>query len=200
MAGKLDGKKVAVVVTDGFEQVELTEPRKALEDAGAVVDVVSPKRDLVRGWNKKQWGDEIAVDVPLAEADPDDYDALVLPGGVMSPDALRVLPAVQKFVRSFFDDGKPVASICHGPWVLVDAHVLRGKKLTSWPSLHADLTNAGAEWLNAEVVVDHGLVTSRKPADLPAFNAKMIEEFAEGPHDEAGMKLRRGPKRSPAPM
>jgi protease I len=185
MAGKLDGKKVAIVVTDGFEQVELTSPKEALEREGATCEIVSPKEGKVKGWKHVEWGDELPVDVPLAQAKADDYDALVLPGGVMNPDKLRVLPEMRKLVKSFFDAGKPVAAICHGPWSLIDAGVIEGRKVTSWPTLETDLVNAGAEWVDEEVVVDDGLVTSRKPDDLPAFNAKMIEEFAEGLHGEA---------------
>ncbi len=185
MAGKLDGKKVAIVVTDGFEQVELTSPKEALEREGANAEIVSPKEGKVKGWKHTEWGDELPVDVPLAQAKADDYDALLLPGGVMNPDKLRVMPEVRKLVKSFFDAGKPVAAICHGPWTLIDAGVIEGRKVTSWPTLQTDLVNAGAEWVDEEVVVDDGLVTSRKPDDLPAFNAKMIEEFAEGLHGEA---------------
>jgi protease I len=185
MARKLDGKKVAIVVTDGFEQVELTSPKEALEREGAICEIVSPKEGRVWGWKHVEWGDELPVDLPLAQANADDYDALLLPGGVMNPDKLRVLPEMRKLVKSFFDAGKPVAAICHGPWSLIDAGVIEGRRVTSWPSLQADLVNAGAEWVDAEVVVDDGLVTSRKPEDLPAFNAKMIEEFAEGLHGAA---------------
>jgi protease I len=185
MAGKLDGKKVAIVVTDGFEQVELTSPKEALEREGAICEIVSPKEGKVKGWKHVEWGDELPVDVPLAQAKADDYDALMLPGGVMNPDKLRVMPEMRKLVKSFFDAGKPVAAICHGPWSLIDAGVIEGRKVTSWPTLETDLVNAGAEWVDEEVVVDDGLVTSRKPDDLPAFNAKMIEEFAEGLHGEA---------------
>lgn len=182
MAGKLDGKWVALVVTDGFEQVELTSPKQALEAEGAICEIVAPRAGTVKGWKHVEWGDELGVDVTLEEADPEDYDALVLPGGVMSPDKLRTMPEMRKLVRSFVHAGKPVAAICHGPWSLVDAGVVQGKRMTSWPSLRTDLVNAGADWVDEEVVVDNGLVTSRKPDDLPAFNAKIIEELAEGPH------------------
>jgi protease I len=182
MSGRLDGKRVAILVTDGFEQVEMTEPRKALEDAGARTDLVSPARGKVKGWQHTKWGDEFPVDVPLDAARPDDYDALVLPGGVMNPDKLRMNERAVHFVRAFFDEGKPVAAICHGPWTLIEADVVRGRTVTSWPSLKTDLKNAGANWVNREVVTDNGLVTSRKPDDLPAFNRKMIEEFGEGVH------------------
>jgi deglycase len=166
MMATLHGKKVAMLVADGFEQVEMTEPRKALEKAGAHVEIVSPKTGRVRGWQSTDWGDDFDVDVTLAAADSEDYDALVLPGGVMNPDKLRAIPEARAFVRAFFDDGKPVAAICHGPWTLVDAGVIEGKKVTSWPSLQADLGNAGASWVDQEVVVDGTLVTSRKPDDI----------------------------------
>ncbi len=174
----LEGKIVAILLTDGFEQVEMTAPRKALEDAGARTVLVSPKPDEVQGMNHHDAGSRFKVDVALADARAEQYDALLLPGGVANPDALRVLPAARAFVRTMFDSGKPVAAICHGPWTLIDAGVVQGKRMTSWPSLQADLTNAGARWVDEEVVVDDGLVTSRKPDDIPAFNGKMIEEFA----------------------
>jgi len=179
---QLDGKTVAILVADGFEQVELTEPRKALEAAGARTQIISPADGKVKGWNHTQWGDIFPVDVPLSQANPDDYDALLLPGGVMNPDKLRQNPDATQFVRAFFDSAKPVAAICHGPWTLIDAGVVDGRKLTSYGSIQADLKNAGARWVDEEVVVDQGLVTSRKPDDIPAFNRKMIEEFAEGRH------------------
>lgn len=182
MAQELEGKKVAILVTDGFEQMELIEPKLALEEAGAETEVVSPKPDWVKGWNRKEWGDVVAVNRNLFAADPEDYDALLLPGGVMNPDHLRRNEHALRFVKAFFDAGKPVAAICHGPWTLIDAGVVRGRKLTSYESLQTDLKNAGAEWVDEEVVVDNGLVTSRKPDDIPAFNQKMIEEFAEGKH------------------
>jgi len=182
MPAQLDGKRVAILVTDGFEQVEMTEPRKAMDGAGAQTDLVSPARGKVKGWQHTKWGDEFPVEVPLEQANPDDYDALVLPGGVMNPDKLRMNEDAVHFVRAFFDAGKPVAAICHGPWTLIEADVVRGRTLTSWPSLQTDLRNAGANWVDREVVTDNGLVTSRKPDDLPAFNRKMIEEFAEGAH------------------
>jgi deglycase len=185
MSGKLKGKKVAILVDNGFEQVELTEPKRALEKAGATPSIVSPQSPTVRGWQMTDWGDEFPVDVPLEKAKADDFDALVLPGGVMNPDHLRTNDHACDFVRAFFDDGKPVAAICHGPWTLIDAGVVRDRKMTSYPSIRTDLENAGARWVDAEVVVDHGLVTSRKPDDLPAFNRKMIEEIAEGAHHVA---------------
>ncbi|MGH8496194.1 MAG: type 1 glutamine amidotransferase domain-containing protein [Gammaproteobacteria bacterium] len=185
MAQALKGKKVAILVENGFEQVELTEPRKALEQAGAQTQVVSPAEGKVKGWNHTQWGEEIPVDVRLADADAEDYDALLLPGGVMNPDKLRWNDAALGFVSAFFDADKPVAVICHGPWTLIDAGVVEGRTITSWPSLEADLRNAGADWVDEEVVVDQGLVSSRKPDDIPAFNRKMIEEFAEGRHQRS---------------
>ncbi len=181
---KLDGKKVAIVVTDGFEQVELTGPRTALEEEGAETVIVSPKADHVKGWNHTEWGERFDVDVVIGEADPSDYDALVLPGGQMNPDKLRLEPEVIAFVKSFFDEGKPVGAICHGPWLLIDAGVAEGRRMTAWPSIRIDLRNAGAEVVDEEVVVDRGLVTSRNPDDIPAFSAKLIEEIAEGGHDE----------------
>jgi protease I len=182
MSDKLKGKRVAILATDGVEQVELLEPQKALKEAGAKTDVISPKDGKIKGWNHTEWGQEIPVDVNLKSADQNNYDALVLPGGVMNPDHLRMDPAAVQFVKSFFETGKPVGAICHGPWLLVEADVIRGRKLTSWPSLRTDIRNAGGEWTDQEVVTDHGLVTSRKPADIPAFNRKIIEEFAEGKH------------------
>lgn len=179
MAQELNGKKIAILVTDGFEQVELTRPKEALEEAGAKVDVISSK-DWVKAWHRTEWGDEFPISVKLAVATPDDYDALLLPGGVMNPDKLRRDAQALKFVRAFFDVGKPVAAICHGPWILIDAGVAQGRKLTSYESIQTDLRNAGAEWVDEEVVVDNGLVTSRTPDDIPAFNRKIIEVFAQG--------------------
>lgn len=179
MVDQLNGVRVAIVVTDGFEQVELTEPRKALEAAGAKTTLVSPKSGSVRGWKFTEWGDDLPVDAELSKVKPDDFDALLLPGGVINPDALRVDKAVVAFVKSFFDSGKPVASICHGPWTLINAGVVKGREMTSWPSLEMDLRNAGANWVDREVVVDRGLVTSRKPDDLPAFNREMTKLFAQ---------------------
>jgi protease I len=180
---KISGKRVAILATDGVEQSELTEPRKALDDAGARTILVSPKPDVVKAWQHDHWGDEISVDVPLTKARADNFDALVLPGGVMNPDRLRMDPDAVNFVKDFFAAGKPVAAICHGPWLLVEAGVLNGKTVTSWPSLQTDIRNAGGDWVDREVVTDEGLVTSRKPDDIPAFNRKMIEEFAEGFHE-----------------
>lgn len=182
MAGTLSGKRVAILATDGVEQEELERPREALERAGAETRVVSPADGKVRAWQHDHWGQEIAVDVPVQNATAADFDALLIPGGVMSPDRLRMNDKAVDLVRSFFQQTKPVAAICHGPWMLVEANVVKGREVTSWPSLHTDLENAGAKWVDREVVVDQGLVTSRKPADIPAFNAKMIEEFAEGAH------------------
>jgi protease I len=185
MANELSGKRVAILVTDGFEQVELTEPRKALEQAGANTEVVSPTQGRVKGWNHTEWGDEIQVDRPLDVANAGDYDALLLPGGVMNPDSLRMNTRAVQFVKSFFTENKPVAAICHGPWLLVEADVVRNRTVTSWPSLQTDIRNAGGNWVDREVVVDNGMVTSRKPADIPAFNKKMLEEIAEGRHAAA---------------
>jgi protease I len=182
MSSQLNGKKVAILVAEGFEQVEMTQPRQAAKAAGAGTDLVSPEAGKVRAFQHDKPGDEFPVDVPLDRANADDYDALVLPGGVMNPDKLRMNDRAVRFVRSFFDAGKPVAAICHGPWTLIEADVVRGRTLTSYPSLKTDLRNAGANWVDREVVVDNGLVTSRNPGDLPAFNRKMVEEFAEGAH------------------
>ena len=184
MKHDLTGKKVAILVTEGFEQSELEEPRQALERAGAVAHIVSPKDAEVKAWDEDDFGDTFDVDVPLREARADAYDALLLPGGVMNPDKLRQIPEAVEFVKQFFAAGKPVAAICHGPQMLIEADVVRGRSVTSYPSLKTDLINAGAEWSDQPVVTDNGLVTSRKPADIPAFNEKMIEEFAEGIHDK----------------
>jgi protease I len=172
------GVRIAILVADGFEQVELLEPRKALNDASATTQVVSPAGPKVKGWNFKEWGTEIPVDVPLNEARPEDYHALLLPGGVMNPDHLRVNPKAVEFVRTFIDFGKPVAAICHGPWTLIEANAVRGRTMTSWPSLKTDLKNAGANWVDKEVVHDDWLVTSRKPDDIPAFNREIIQHFS----------------------
>jgi protease I len=180
----LQGKRVAILVAEGFEQVELTDPRKALDEAGAETRIVSPAQGEVQGWKHFDKAERFAVDVPLANAEARDFDALLLPGGVANPDQLRIIPEAIAFVRQFFEAGKPVAAICHGLWPLIDAGVVRGRKVTSWPSLKTDLQNAGANWVDQEVVTDNGLVTSRKPDDIPAFNRKMIEEFAEGVHTQ----------------
>lgn len=183
MAQNLSGRTVAVVATDGFEQSELIEPVKALKQAGATVHVVAPKSGTIQGWRHYDKGDTVPVDVALERANPSTYDALVLPGGVINPDQLRLEPKAIAFIRHFVEARKPIAAICHGPWTLIDAGGAKGRRMTSWPSLKVDLTNAGATWVDEAVVVDGGLVTSRKPDDLPAFNAKMIEEIAEGRHD-----------------
>lgn len=175
---RLSGKKIAIVVDDGFEQAELVEPRKALEEVGAQTQVISPQPEMVKGWNHTEWGDKFQVDLPLDKANPDHYDALLLPGGVMNPDRLRRNPKALEFVKAFATAGKPIAAICHGPWTLIDAGVVRGRRLTSYESLQTDLKNAGAQWVDQEVVVDGQLVTGRKPSDIPAFNEKMIERFA----------------------
>jgi len=179
---RLSGHRVAILATDGVEQVELTEPRKALDDAGATTKVVSPADGEIKAWQHDHWGDKIPVDISLADANADDFDALMLPGGVMNPDHLRQDERAVRFVREFFESGKPIAAICHGPWLLVEAGVVRGRTLTSWPSLKTDITNAGGDWVDREVATDQGLVTSRKPDDIPAFNRKMLEEFREGTH------------------
>jgi len=178
----LDGKKIAILTAEGFEQAELLEPRKALQAAGASTQVISPAQGEVQGWKHYDKAEKVRVDVPLDDADAGDFDALLLPGGVANPDQLRVLPRAVEFVRAFVESGKPIAAICHGPWTLIEAGGVKGRRMTSWPSLRTDLTNAGADWVDEEVVTDRGLVTSRKPADIPAFNRKMIEEFAEGLH------------------
>ncbi len=181
---KLAGKKVAIVAADMVERVELVEPRKALEDAGAETQLISIKPGKIRSFNHFDPADEVPVDKAVEEVDAGDYDALMIPGGVGNPDQLRGDENVVSFVRGFFQQGKPVAAICHGPWVLVEADVVRGRKVTSWPTLQTDIRNAGGNWVDEEVVVDQGLVTSRKPDDIPAFNKKMIEEFCEGVHEK----------------
>jgi protease I len=174
----LKGKRIAILATDGFEQVELTEPKKALEGAGAIVDVVSLKPGKIQGMNHHEAGDKVKVDKTLAQVSAREYDNLVLPGGVSNPDQLRMDPQAVAFVKAFFDQEKTVAAICHGPWTLIEARVVKGRKMTSWPSLKTDLKNAGATWIDDEVVDDRGLITSRKPEDIPAFNRTMIEEFS----------------------
>jgi protease I len=189
MADELNGKRIAILVADeGIEQVELVEPRKALEEAGAETDLVSPASGEVQAFDHLDKADTFPVDVVVSEANAEDYDGLVLPGGVANPDNLRTEPEAVEFVRSFFEAGKPVGAICHAPWTLIEASVVEGRTLTSFPSLQTDLRNAGAEWVDEEVVVDAGLVTSRNPDDLPAFNAKIVEEFAEGVHSEQAEK------------
>lgn len=185
----LEGCRVAILATNGFEHSELFEPKEALEDVGAEVHVVAPEAGQIKSWQSKNWGEPAHVDLSLDDANPEDYDALVLPGGVMNPDALRINPDAIDFIRAFVDAGKPIAAICHGPWTLIEADAVRGRVMTSWPSLRTDLVNAGAKWVDEEVVADKGLITSRKPADLPAFNRKMIQEFHDGRH--AGVQKKR---------
>ncbi len=186
--GKLDGKKVAILVADGFEQVEMTKPREALKAAGAQTTIVSPKAGQIQGMNHADKGDKFEVDLELKKARSGDFDALLIPGGLMNPDELRSTPEAVEFTKHFFAAGKPVAAICHGPWVLIEAGVVKGRTLTSWPAIQTDVKNAGGNWVDEEVVVDNGLVTSRKPDDIPAFNAKMIEEFCEGKHEAQAEK------------
>jgi protease I len=185
---KLKGKKVAIIAADMVEQVELVEPRKALDDAGAETVLISLKPGEIQGFNHFETADKFKVDKAIEEADASDFDALMIPGGVGNPDQLRGDENIVSFVKDFFDAGKPVAAICHGPWVLVEAAVVRDRKLTSWPTLQTDIRNAGGNWVDEQVVVDEGLVTSRKPDDIPAFNKKMIEEFCEGKHAEQRTK------------
>jgi protease I len=184
MSDQLQGKRIAfLTANEGVEQVELTRPRQAVEDAGASADLLAPEGGQVQAFNHLDKGDRFDVDRTVGAADASEYDGLVLPGGVANPDQLRTKPEAVEFVRSFFAAGKPVGVICHGPWTLVEADVVRGRTLTSWPSLRTDLRNAGAEWVDEEVHVDQGLVSSRKPDDLDAFDAKIVEEFAEGVHE-----------------
>jgi len=183
--GKLTGKRVAILTENGFEEVELTSPKKALEEAGAEVQIVSPQKEKVKAWDHDHWSIELPVDVPLEKADAEDYDALVLPGGVINPDQMRVNQDCVDFAQQFLEEGKPVAAICHGPQLLIETGMLRGRNMTSFPSIRTDLENAGVTWADMEVVIDNGLVTSRSPKDLDAFNAKMIDEIAEGVHDPA---------------
>jgi protease I len=194
--GTLQGKKVAILATDGFEEDELLKPLHALEAAGAQVDVISPGGGWIRGWKHGEWGEEVAVDVELADARIDDYDGLVLPGGVMSPDRLRITPEAVAFVRDFIARGKPIAAICHGPWTLIEANGVRGRRLTSWPSLRTDLVNAGAVWVDEPCVVDDGLITSRNPDDLRAFDAALVVEFSRSGRRE---RAKGGVERSAAP-
>jgi protease I len=176
----LKGKKIAMLATDGFELVELTEPKKALEQAGATVHVIAPKSGEIRGFNHLDPGAWVKVDKTLDQVKPDDYDNLVLPGGVANPDQLRTNPKAVAFVKAFVENGKTVAAICHGPWTLIEAGAVKGRTLTSWPSLKTDIANAGGKWVDQQVQSDKGLITSRKPDDLPAFNKQMIEEFSAG--------------------
>lgn len=186
MPNNLQGKTIAILATDGFEQSELMKPKKALEEAGARTQVVSPAGGKIKGWDRKDWGEEVPVDITLDSADPARYDALLLPGGVMNPDQLRMNPAAVRFVKHFFEHAKPVAAICHGPWMLVEAGAVQGRTVTSWPSLKTDIRNAGGTWVDEEVVLSNGVVTSRKPDDIPAFNRQMIDLFSKG----AGMSGR----------
>jgi protease I len=179
MTQKLQGKKIAILATDGFEQVELTEPKKAFEEAGATVHVISVKPGQIKGWKQTDWGDNTKVDKVLGEAKPTDYDGLVLPGGQINPDKLRIEPKAVAFVTEFFNSGKPIGAICHGPWLLVEANVLKHRTLTSWPSVRTDIRNAGGHWVDEPVVTDQNLTTSRKPDDLPAFNERLIREFSK---------------------
>jgi protease I len=177
---KLQGKRVAILATDGFEQAELLEPRKALDDAGAETKVISLKSGKIKGWKHTDWGQEVQVDETIDQARADAFDALVLPGGVINPDKLRMEPKAVAFVKSFFDANKPVAAICHGPWTVIEAGVAKGRKIASWPSLKTDVRNAGAEWVDSEAVTDGNLVTARKPDDIPAFNHALIELISTG--------------------
>ncbi len=192
MADNLQGKRVAFLFTEGVEQVELTEPLEAVRSAGGDAELISLEEGEVEMWQHFDKGDKITAEKAVADVNPDDYDGLVLPGGVANPDQLRADENAVRFVRGFFEQGKPVAAICHGPWLLAEADVVRGKTVTSWPSLKTDLRNAGANWVDEEVVVDKGLVTSRKPDDLPAFCAKLVEEIAEGRHPEILSKAASG--------
>jgi protease I len=178
MPSNLSGKNIAILATDGFEQAELIEPRKALDQAGARTVVIAPKDGSIKGWSLKEWGDSVRVDQTLEQANPKDFDALVLPGGVMNPDHLRIEPKAVEFVRNFAATGRPVAAICHGPWMLVEAGVVKGKTVTSWPSIKTDLINGGAKWVDQEVVSDGQIITSRKPDDIPAFSRTLIDQVS----------------------
>ncbi|MFY9744288.1 MAG: type 1 glutamine amidotransferase domain-containing protein [Candidatus Sulfotelmatobacter sp.] len=180
MANTLQGKRIAILATDGFEQSELIKPKQALEEAGASAQVVSPKDNKIKGWDTKDWGKEVPVDISLKSANASEYDALLLPGGVQNPDHLRMMPEAVEFVKHFVDQGKPIAAICHGPWMLVEADAVRGRTVTSWPSLKTDIQNAGGSWVDEQVVLSNGIVTSRKPDDIPAFNREMIDLFSKG--------------------
>jgi len=182
MNDKLHDKRIAILATDGFEQSELEEPLNALEEAGAEVQIVSIKSGRIEGMRHEERGDSVEVDTTLDDADVNDFDALMIPGGLINPDTLRANRKAIEFVRSFAREGKPIAAICHGPWLLIEAGLVRGRRLTSWPNIRTDIENAGGEWVDEEVVVDNGIVTSRSPDDIPAFNEKMIEEFAQGRH------------------
>jgi protease I len=182
MANKLEGKRIAILVEEGFELEELEKPRAALQEAGAETHIISPKSGQIKAWAHTGWGDSFTVDKELSQAQAQDYDGLLLPGGVLNPDKLRMNKEAVRLVQDFYQAGKPIAAICHGPWLLAEAGIVKGRTLTSYPSIQTDLKNAGATWVDEEVVTDKGVVTSRKPADIPAFNRKMIEEFAEGVH------------------
>ena len=186
MTKNIQGKKVAILTENGFEEVELTSPKKALEDAGAIVHIVSPQKEKVLAWNHDHWSIDLPVDVTLAEAKPEDYDALVLPGGVLNPDKARMNKDCVAFAQHFLEQGKPLAAICHGPQLLIETGMISGREMTSYPSIKTDVVNAGVTWVDKEVVVDNGLITSRSPKDLEAFNKKMIEEIAEGRHATTG--------------
>jgi deglycase len=181
MSGELKGRKIAILATDGFEQVELTDPKKNVENAGATAEVLSVKDGSIKGWRFTDWGESVRVDKQVSKANADDYDALILPGGQINPDKLRMETSAVEFVKKFVQSGKPVAAICHGPWMLVEAGVVKGKTATSWPSIRTDLINAGAKWVDKEVVEDGNLITSRKPDDIPAFSKKVIEVVAKRP-------------------
>ncbi|MGH9559905.1 MAG: type 1 glutamine amidotransferase domain-containing protein [Terracidiphilus sp.] len=185
MPSNLSGKKIAILATDGFEQVELTEPRKALDEAGAKTVVIAPKEGEIKGWDRTEWGETVDVDKALDQVSPEEFDALLLPGGVMNPDHLRMDPDAVEFVRKFAASGKPLAAICHGPWLLVEAGVVKGKTVTSWPSLRTDLVNAGAKWIDQEVVTDGQFITSRKPGDIPAFSRRLIDAITHGAAQDA---------------
>ena len=182
MNEKVQGKKVAILATDGFEESELIETKRMLEDAGLQTIVVSPQAGKIKAWKHTEWGQEVQVDQTLEQSEASDFDALMIPGGVMNPDKLRMEPKAVEFVRAMFESGKPIGAICHGPWLLVEADALRGRKATSYSAIRTDLINAGANWLDQEVVTDQGIVTSRKPDDIPAFSKKLIEEIGEGTH------------------
>lgn len=186
MARNIKGKKVAVLTENGFEEVELTSPKKVLEEAGAIVHIISPQTDKVKAWDHDHWSIELPVDVPLSKANPEDYDALLLPGGVMNPDTLRLNKEAVSFAQHFLEQGKPLAAICHGPQLLIETGMISGREMTSYQSVQTDLKNAGVVWVDKEVVVDNGLVTSRSPKDLEAFNNKLVEEISEGRHATTG--------------
>lgn len=186
MTRNIKGKKVAVLTENGFEEVELTSPKRVLEEAGAIVHIISPQKDKVKAWNHDHWSIELPVDVPLSEARPEDYDALLLPGGVLNPDQLRLNKEAVAFAQHFLEQAKPLAAICHGPQLLIETGMINGREMTSYHSVQTDLKNAGVMWVDREVVVDNGLVTSRSPEDLEAFNRKMVEEITEGKHATKG--------------